>query len=129
MVWRGSGGNKIYNSIRRSFSFFENLGKSNLLKSSENLGLFTSKYSSDLWLEDGDFLRFENLTVGYTMRTGKWKNVRSLRISLTGNNLALLTQYTGLDPELNASGGGGSGADAGIYPRTRSVALGLNIGF
>lgn len=129
MVWRGSGGNKIYNSIRRSFSFYENLGKSNLLKSAENLGLFTSQYASDLWLEDGDFLRFENLTVGYSIQPANWRYIRSLRVSLTGNNLALFTRYSGLDPELNASGGGGSGADAGIYPRTRSVALGLNVGF
>ncbi|MEP6645822.1 MAG: TonB-dependent receptor [Saprospiraceae bacterium] len=129
MVWRGSGGNKIYNSTKRSFSFYENLGKSNLLASAENTGLFTSKYSSDLWLEDGAFLRFENVSVGYTIPANRIKNIGNIRISLTGNNLAIFTKYTGLDPELNVSGGSGSGADAGIYPRTRSIALGLNISF
>jgi len=129
MVWRGSGGNKIYNDIKRNFSYYENLGKSNLLVSAENLGLFTSKYGSDLWLEDGDFLRFENLSIGYTIPHDKLKEINSIRISLTGTNLALFTNYTGLDPELNVSGGSGSGADAGIYPRTQSVALGLNVTF
>ncbi|MFT3738656.1 MAG: TonB-dependent receptor [Breznakibacter sp.] len=129
MVWRGSGGNKIYNKINKDFSLFENLGKSNMLKSSTKYGLFTSKYASDLWLEDGDYLRFENLTVGYTIKTDKLKYINSMRVSVTGNNLALFTKYTGLDPELNVSGGNGSGYDAGIYPRTRSVSLGLNVTF
>lgn len=129
MVWRGSGGNKIYNKINKDFSLYENLGKSNMLKSSTKYGLFTSKYSSDLWLEDGDYLRFETLTLGYTIRPERLKYIQSMRVSVTGNNLALFTKYTGLDPELNVSGGNGSGYDAGIYPRTRSVALGLNITF
>lgn len=129
MVWRGSGGNMIYNKINRDFSFFENLGKSNLLKSSADLGLFTSKYSSDLWLEDGDFLRWENLTVGYTFPVDNLKFISNMRISLTGNNLLLFTKYTGLDPELNISGGNGSGYDAGIYPRTRSFAAALHVNF
>ncbi len=129
MVWRGAGGNKIYNSIKSSFSYYENLGKSNLLNSAKNTGLYTSEYASDLWLEDGDYLRFDNLTVGYTFNTSKIKYIKSLRLSLTGNNLLLFTKYTGLDPELNVSGGDGSGADAGIYPRTRSYAVGLNVTF
>lgn len=129
MVWRGMGGNKIFNKINRDFSFFENLGKSNLLKSSTDLGLFTSKYASDLWLEDGDFLRWENLTIGYNFNTSKFKYVRNMRISVTGSNLMLFTKYTGLDPELNVSGGNGSGFDAGIYPRTRSFTAALQVNF
>lgn len=129
MVWRGSGGNKIYNSIRSSFSYFENLGKSNLLSSAVELGLYTSKYGSDLWLEKGDYIRFDNLTFGYTFKTDKLNAIKSLRVSLTGNNLALITKYTGLDPEINVTGASGSGGDSGIYPRTRSFAAGLNITF
>lgn len=128
MVWRGSGGNMIYNSIKSSFSYFENLGKSNLLRSAAELGLYTSQYSTDLWLEKGDYLRFDNLTIGYTMNTGI-EAIQSLRFSLTGNNLAVFTPYTGLDPEIRVDGGNGSGADAGIYPRVRSISAGLNIIF
>ena len=129
MVWRGSGGNKIYNSIRPSLSYFENLGKSNVLESAIPLGLYTSQYGSDLWLENGAFLRWENLSFGYTVKTNKIKYVSALRLSLTGSNLLLITDYTGIDPELNVSGGNGSGADGGIYPRTRTFALGLNVVF
>lgn len=129
MVWRGSGGNMIYNKIRKDFSLYESLGKSNMLVSAENLGLFTSKYGSDLWLEKGDYVRFENLAIGYTFNTAKIKNISSMRLSVVGNNLALFTKYSGLDPELNLSGGNGTGYDAGIYPRTRSFAVGLHVSF
>ena len=127
MVWRGSGGNKIYNDLRRNLSLFENLGKANILDSAIPLGLYTSTYGSDLWLEDGSFLRFENLTVGYRFNVENIKYVSGLRLSLTATNLALFTGYSGIDPELNVSGGNGFGGDGGIYPRTRSIAIGLNV--
>lgn len=127
MVWRGSGGNKIYNNLRRNLSLFENIGKANLLDSAIPLGLFTTEYGSDLWLENGDFLRFENLTLGYRFDVKRIKYISSLRVSLTGNNLAVITKYSGIDPELNAGGGNGFGSDGGIYPRVRSFAIGLNI--
>ena len=127
MVWRGSGGNKIYNTIRSNFSYFENLGRSNVLKSAVPLGLYTSQYGSDLWLENGSFLRWENLSFGYRINAEKLKFVSALRVSLTGTNILLITDYTGIDPELNVSGGSGSGVDGGIYPRTRSFAIGLNV--
>ena len=129
MVWRGSGGNMIYNKIRRDFSLYETLGKSNMLASAENLGLFTSQYGSDLWLEKGDYVRFENLAIGYSFNTSKIKNISAMRLSVVGNNLALFTKYSGLDPELNLSGGNGTGYDAGIYPRTRSFSVGLHVSF
>jgi TonB-linked SusC/RagA family outer membrane protein len=127
MLFRGSGGNMIYNQIRQNFSFFENLGKSNLLSTATQLGMFTSKYASDLWVEKGDFVRFENLTLGYRFDTKNMKNIGGIRLSLTATNLALFTKYKGLDPELTADGGGKSGIDYGIYPRTTGVALGINI--
>lgn len=128
MVWRASGGNKIFNGLRANLSRMENLGKSNVLESAVDLGLFTSQYGSDLWLEDGDFVRLENVTAGYNFDPEN-KHIESIRLSITGRNLLLFTDYSGLDPELNLSGGNGFGGDNGIYPRTRSVALGLNVKF
>ncbi len=127
MLWRGSGGNKIFNGLRSNLSRFENLGKSNVLKSAIPLGLFTSQYGSDLWLENGSFLRFENLTIGYRFNIVKIRNIEALRLSLTGNNLAVFTKYTGIDPELNGAYGGGG--ENGIYPRTRTFAAGINVIF
>jgi TonB-linked SusC/RagA family outer membrane protein len=130
MLWRGSGGNKIYNGLRSNLSYLENIGKSNVLESAIPLGLYTSQYGSDLWLEDGSFLRLENVTAGYSFNFQNVKYIESLRLSITGNNLLLITSYSGIDPELNVSGGGENfGGDNGIYPRTRSFAIGLNVKF
>ena len=129
MLFRGSGGNKIYNNLRSSLSYLENIGKANVLDSAIPLGLYTSKYGSDLWLEDGSFLRLKNVTAGYNFHFKTVKYIESLRLSLTGNNLFVITNYSGIDPELNMSGSNGFGGDNGIYPRTRSFALGLNVKF
>jgi TonB-dependent starch-binding outer membrane protein SusC len=129
MLWRGSGGNKIYNSLRQSLSLYENLGKSNLLVSAEKEGLFTTQFGSDLWLENGSFLRFDNLSLGYRFNLGNVKYISALRVTATANNIAVFTKYTGLDPEVNVNGGNGSGGDNGIYPRTRSIGVGLNVIF
>lgn len=127
MLWRGSGGNKIYNALRSNLSRFESLGKSNVLTSAVPLGLYTSQYGSDLWLENGSFLRFENVSLGYRFNVSKLKMVEALRLSLTGNNLAVFTKYTGIDPEVGGAYGGAG--ENGIYPRTTSVAVGLNVIF
>lgn len=129
MLWRGSGGNKIYNGLRQNLSYMESLGNSNVLESAVELDLFTSQYGSDLWLEDGDFVRLENLTAGYNILLDKMDYIESVRISVTGTNLLLFTGYSGIDPELNFNGASGFGGDFGIYPRTTSVALGLQVKF
>ena len=127
MVWRGSGGNKIYNSLRSSLSYLQNIGKSNLLQSAATTGINTSSYSSDMWLEDGSFIRWENLSFGYRMKTDRLKYINSLRFSLTGSNLLVFTKYTGIDPEVSSSGNSGDGSDGGIYPRVRTFSVGVYI--
>ncbi|WP_121812176.1 SusC/RagA family TonB-linked outer membrane protein [Mucilaginibacter kameinonensis] len=127
MVWRGSGGNKIYNGLRRNLSMLENLGKQNLLTSAIPTGIHSSPFGSDEWLESGNFLRWENLSVGYRFNVTNVKFINALRVSVTGQNLTLTTKYSGLDPEVDASGGSSSGGDYGIYPRTRTFSLGLNV--
>ena len=127
MSIRGAGGNKVYNNMRASLSYFESLGKSNVLTSAIPMGLSTSKYGSDLWLEDGAFVRFDNLSLSYRFNTSSLKHIGGIKLSLTGNNLAVFTKYKGIDPELNTSGSSGFGSDNGIYPRVRSFAVGLNV--
>jgi TonB-linked SusC/RagA family outer membrane protein len=127
MVWRGSGGNKIYNLVRSDLSLLENLGKQNLLQSAIATGIHSSPFGSDQWLEDGSYLRFENLTLGYRFNLANVNYIRALRLSVTGQNLALITKYSGLDPEINASGDNATGTDYGVYPRTRTFSIGLNV--
>ncbi|KOS05605.1 TonB-dependent receptor [Flavobacterium akiainvivens] len=129
MLWRGSGGNKVYNGLRSALSYTENIGRSNILASAVPLGIYTSQYQSDLFLEDGSFIRLDNATIGYNLNVKDNKYIEGLRFSVTGSNLILITDYTGIDPELNFTGGNGAGGDNGIYPRTRTIALGLNVRF
>jgi TonB-linked SusC/RagA family outer membrane protein len=133
MLWRGSGGNKIYNQVRANISKLENIGKSNILESAVAEGIYTSPYVSDMYLEDGSFLRLENVTAGYNFRFTDVKYIESVRLSVIGNNLLLFTNYSGIDPEITLSGSGkledNFGVDKGIYPRTRSIAVGLNVKF
>ena len=130
MVWLASGGNKIYNGLRQTLSLEQNLGKSNLLESAIPLGIASSQYGSDLWLEDGSFIRWANLSLGYRFNLSRVNYISALRVSVTGQNLALITKYKGLDPEVDASGGNSSGGDFGnYYPRTRTFSIGLNVIF
>jgi TonB-linked SusC/RagA family outer membrane protein len=127
MVWRGSGGNKIYDGLRQQFSILQYIGKSNVLQSAIPLGIESTQYSSNLWLEDGAYLRWQNLSIGYRFNLANVKYINALRVSLTGQNLALITKYKGIDPEL--VGSNLSGGDYGIYPRNRTFSVGLNVIF
>jgi hypothetical protein len=128
MVWRGAGGNKVYDGLRQDLSLLENIGKQNVLASAIPLGIHSSPVSSDEWLESGSYLRFQNLSFGYRFNLTNVKYIsNSIHLSLTGQNLALITKYKGLDPEVDASGDSSSGGDYGIYPRTRTFSLGLNV--
>lgn len=127
MVWYGAGGNKIYNQLQESLSLLDNIGKSNLLESAIPKGIHSVTYGSDEWLQSGSYLRFANLSFGYKFNVTRIKYISALRVSLTGQNLALITKYQGLDPEVDASGGSGTGVDNGGYPRTRTFSLGLNV--
>jgi TonB-linked SusC/RagA family outer membrane protein len=91
---------------------------------------------SDYYLENGSFLKVDEVTLGYTFKF-KDKAFRSLRIYAVGQNLALLTGYSGNDPDLIQDTGLGqeiNGRSLGIdtrspYPSTRQFVFGLNFGF
>lgn len=128
MVWRGSYGNKIYNARRATLSALAQFGQQNVLKDALTDNISNIDYASDFWLEDGSYLRFENLTLGYRFPINSGI-ISGIRTSLTGTNLVVFTDYKGIDPELRNDGGNGFGIDGGIYPRTRGFAFGLNIIF
>jgi len=94
-----------------------------------------SQEISTLYLEKGDFVRLQNLSLGYNVPLGESSLLKSLRFSLNGQNLFLITGYSGLDPEVSSNTGDlGSGIpSAGIdytsFPRPRTITLGLNAKF
>ncbi|GAB1414604.1 TonB-dependent receptor [Paludibacter sp.] len=91
-----------------------------------NAGTFTN-----FIIEDGSFLRFSNLTVGYTHYLRDNKFISSVGISLMGRNLFVLTKYSGYDPEVRsfATDPLRVGIDYSSYPKSRSYAVGVTVDF
>jgi outer membrane receptor protein involved in Fe transport len=87
---------------------------------------------SDLYMENGDFMRMQNLTVGYDFKK-LFKNMplQECRIYFAANNLFTITGYSGMDPEVGYGGGEDwvSGIDLGFYPSPRTYMFGVNIKF
>jgi hypothetical protein len=85
----------------------------------------------DVHVEDGSFIRLQTLTLGYTLPERLIPRAQGARVYVTGQNLALWTDYTGFDPEVNSFGGDvrARGIDLGGYPRARVWNFGVNLGF
>ncbi|MDA9555810.1 hypothetical protein N9R54_06225, partial [Pelobium sp.] len=85
------------------------------------------------FVEDGSFLRFETLKLGYTLpkKLISKIGVKNVNVNLTAQNLFVLTRYSWYDPEVNTSYGPNAGlfpgVDTGSYPRSRYFLLGLDI--
>lgn len=90
-------------------------------------------YTTDWAVEDGSFLRINNVTVGYSFNAAILSRVKikRARIYATGNNLAIITNYSGYDPEVNTrrSTGLTPGVDYSAYPRNRGFVFGVNLSF
>jgi TonB-linked SusC/RagA family outer membrane protein len=82
------------------------------------------------YIENGDFLKLTNLTLGYNLPLKTNKYVRTVRAYLSADNLYCLTSYSGLDPELSNSDGTTAGLDKrDKYPITKSFTFGVNVTF
>jgi TonB-dependent starch-binding outer membrane protein SusC len=86
---------------------------------------------SEYYVEDGSFVRFKNVQLGYTIPTRLLEKIKiqRCRVYFAVNNLLTITKYRGFDPDLGSSDPLSSGIDFGFYPQARSYMLGLNVGF
>jgi len=86
---------------------------------------------SDIFIENGDFLRISNITVGYDLKSLiKKMPFQQFRIYYTGKNLFTFTKYSGLDPEVGyGPNSWSSGIDLGFYPQSKTNLIGLSITF
>lgn len=85
--------------------------------------------SSSRYLEDSDYLKLRSLSLGYNFNLKQY-GIQNLRVSLSGENLFTLTDYSGVDPEIPASSGSVMGtAGAAVYPSVRRFMFGLNVTF
>lgn len=83
---------------------------------------------SDYYLEKGDFVKLDNLTLGYNFKLNT-SYIRNMRVYVSGRNIATFTGYSGIDPELQDTGFETGVDGRGFYPRTKSWTVGLNVGF
>jgi iron complex outermembrane receptor protein len=130
VFFRGVFGNKIFNATRADLFRPSTAMTTNILVDAQDESpndLNSYKYSSR-FIEDGSYLRLDNMTLGYNFgKVGKF--IQSVRVYETINNLFVITKYSGIDPEVE-QGGTAPGVDSNnFYPKTRTFMFGLNVIF
>jgi len=114
-------GNYVYNNVASFAGYADQLTRAspyNLNTSFLTTGFQHAQYLSDIYLEDGSFLRMDNISLGYTFRY----QGHQARLYATVQNVFTITGYKGVDPTA-----GINGIDNNIYPRSRIVTGGLSI--
>ena len=91
----------------------------------------TNKVTHSYFIEDGSFLRCQDLTIGYTLPQPMTRRagISRLRLYVSATNLFIITNYSGYDPEVDVQTGLTPGMDYNRYPRSRSFVIGTNITF
>ena len=148
MYWYTSLGNEVWNQSKwftDFYSTFEGAAISERLKDAwtpQNLNaeipvvekaanFSTSNVGSSFYVENGSYLRLQNVTLGYTMPAPlleRWRLER-LRVFASANNLFTVTGYSGLDPAVGGNADLRFGIDVGNYPTTRGYTFGINLSF
>jgi iron complex outermembrane receptor protein len=138
--FNGVAGNKIYDFTANSSFIKVRLAK-NVNTTAEAIAEPKESISnpaqvSTRYLKNGSYLRLNSIVLGYNFNTmnlgiSKWAN--SLRLSVTGQNLFVITDYNGYDPEVNADRNIGGVTSYGIdylsYPKARSIIFSLSLSF
>lgn len=130
MVWRGSFGNFVYNNVQSNLAYANNILRynntltnsvSNLLETNfVNEG--NNRYLSDYYIQDGSFVKLDNVTLGYDFgRLGRSK--ATLKMIGSVQNVLIISDYDGIDPEI------ANGINYTLYPRPRTYMLGFNVNF
>jgi iron complex outermembrane receptor protein len=130
-------GGKIFNNTNQVYAYTgAGAQGQNFLRSALNSGVASTESArlSSRFLEDGSFIRLQNVTLGYNVPINALvRRVSSLNVYVSGDNLLLSTDYSGLDPEVNvaanANGIPSRGIDYLSFPRARTFTFGLRTGF
>lgn len=138
--FNGVAGNKVYNHTAMSLFTKAQLTKSNntsdFATAYPNESISNANTVSTRYLENGSFLRLNNVTLGYNLssdRLGLSNVFQNARLSVTGQNLFVITDYSGFDPEINTGSTMGGiqtfGIDYFTYPKARTFMVNLNVTF
>ena len=86
---------------------------------------------SDLYIEDGSYMRLKNIQIGYSLPKGILAKIKieKWRFYVSGENVLTFTSYTGVDPEIGAISPFDAGIDRGVYPQSRTVRFGTSVTF
>jgi iron complex outermembrane receptor protein len=127
---RGVSGNKILNNTLASLNSPANATNLNIPRFTLNESVKdnVAYLTSDRYLENGSYLRMDNATIGYNVKV-KTTAISKLRVYVAGTNLFTITNYTGIDPEINIGGLTPGIDNRNFYPKTRSLIVGANIIF
>ena len=139
--FNGVSGNEIYDHTAMGSFYKTLLSKSNNTTAAAieypEESIINSAAVSTRYLKDGSYLRLNNLTFGYSFDTKSmsWASnwLQEFRLSFTGQNLFVITDYDGYDPEVNTdsstNGIQSFGIDKFAYPKARTFVFGLNVSF
>jgi len=122
---RASFDNYMYNNFNSNSGTYQNFGFPNYLgnvaKDVLTTGFTVPRLWSDYYIENASFFKMDNINLGFNV--GRISKNTSLRVSATVQNVFVITNYSGLDPEIP------SGIDNNFYPRPRTYSLGFNLDF
>ena len=127
----GAFGHKIYNGTALSYMNMNSFPDYNVMKGAPEANI-KDQTATDYWLEKGDYINFDYLTVGWNIPLGKWqRHFQYIRVSCSINNLATISGYSGLTPLINSSIVDNTLGvdDKRTYPVYRSYSIGLNFQF
>ena len=138
----GTYGNDVFNGTQRRDLSYTNL-TTNILNrwtgpgTSDEIPRYTwsdvnnNNRISDLYIEDGSYLRVKNIQLGYSLPQNILKRIGSVkwRFYVSAENLYTLTNYTGADPEIGAMSSFDIGIDRGVYPQARTIRFGTSLTF
>ncbi len=129
-LFRGVTGNKVLNATLANLNYpaeatHYNMPRMTLKESVDDTG---AHYTSDRYLEKGDYIRLDNVTLSYDFRLAD-ALIKGLKIYSTVNNVFVITGYKGTDPEINMGGITPGIDDDDYFPKTRSFIVGVNVEF
>ena len=126
----GAFGHKIFNGTSLTYMNMGAFPAYNVMKEAPERGI-EDQTISDYWLESGDYLNFDYLTVGWNVPLRNTNTISALRLSCSVNNLATITGYSGLTPMINSFAVGNTLGidDKRSYPPFRSYSIGVSVHF
>ena len=129
MQINGAFGHKIFNGTKLTYMNMQSLPNYNVIEGAPELNI-QDQTISDYWLESGDYVNIDYVTVGWTVPM-RSRYVKNLRVSLSVDNLATITGYSGVTPMINSSVMNGTLGldDKNTLPAYRSYAVGVSLQF